>query len=73
MEKKEKTGFYRCRVNAGVSQQEAAELLGVSRTTLWAWETGSTSPDAKKLRRMSEIYGCRVAELLKEGVQRCRE
>lgn len=67
MERKVKNSFYSCRVNAGISQQEAAALLGVSRTTLWAWETGNTSPDAKKMRRMSEIYGCRVAELLKEG------
>ncbi len=34
MEKKEKTAFFYCRKKAGVSQLDAAKLLGVTRTTL---------------------------------------
>lgn len=44
----------------------AAKLLGVTRTTLWAWETGQTAPDARGLRRMAEIYDCRLADLISE-------
>lgn len=66
MEKKEKTAFYCCRKKAGIAQGDAAKLLGVTRTTLWAWETGQTAPDARGLRRMAEIYDCRLADLISE-------
>ena len=35
------------RVNAGVSQKEAAILLQISNKTLSSWENGDTFPSAK--------------------------
>ena len=37
------------RKNKGLSQEELAELLGVSRQTIYKWETGITYPDIDKL------------------------
>ena len=44
------------RINAGYNQTEAAELLGVSRTTVSNWETGTFRPSKKNLEKMVEVY-----------------
>ncbi len=44
------------RVNAGLTQKEAAKRLGVSNKTIWAWETGNTLPSAKKIKAICELY-----------------
>ena len=42
------------RVNAGMSQKEWAEHLGVDASTVSNWETGKTEPNINQLRKMSE-------------------
>lgn len=44
------------RVNAGLSQQKASELLGISRATLQNYETGDTVPDILLSRKIEEVY-----------------
>lgn len=44
------------RVNAGFSQKEAAERLGVSNKTLCNWEKGSSFPDAQQIKAICELY-----------------
>lgn len=44
------------RVNAGLTQKEAAERLGVSNTTIVAWETGKSSPSIVDAKKLSEAY-----------------
>lgn len=44
------------RVNADLSQREAAKLLGVSTATLQNYEAGSTVPDILMSRKIEEIY-----------------
>ena len=44
------------RVNAGLSQKEAAKLLKVSNKTLHSWESGETSPSAKYIDAICELY-----------------
>lgn len=46
------------RVNAGLSQKQAATRLGVNTATLSNWESGKTSPDVDKFKALCEIYGC---------------
>ena len=46
------------RVNAGMSQGEAAEKLGVSRATLLSWEHGKTGIPSKSLMDLCSIYNC---------------
>lgn len=45
------------RVNAGYSQKEAAEKLGVSNKTLCSWENGKTFPSADKIVAICDLYG----------------
>lgn len=45
------------RVNAGLSQGEAAKQIGVAVSTLRNWEAGKTFPNQPKIERMCEVYG----------------
>jgi len=44
------------RVNAKLTQDEAAIKLKVSRATVFNWENGKSAPDAKMFRRIGELY-----------------
>lgn len=58
--------IYYCRKKAGKSQEELAELLGVSRQAVSKWETGDAEPEIGKLRLLSETFGVSVDWLLSE-------
>jgi transcriptional regulator with XRE-family HTH domain len=51
------------RVNAGLSQEEAACKLGVSKKTLGNWENGITFPSADKINLICELYGVSYDQL----------
>lgn len=44
------------RINAGLSQSEAAEKMGVNVMTVSNWETGKTIPDVGDFKRLCELY-----------------
>jgi transcriptional regulator with XRE-family HTH domain len=43
-----------------------AEHLGITDAAVAQWESGATSPRAKLLPTLAQLYGCTVDELLKE-------
>lgn len=45
------------RVNAGLSQKEAAKALNVSNKTLCNWEKGTSFPNAEKIDALCKLYG----------------
>ena len=45
------------RVNADLSQQEAAKRLGISKATLHNYEAGNTVPDILMSRKIEDVYG----------------
>ena len=53
------------RVQAGMTQEQAAEALGVSRQTVSNWETAKTYPDIVSVVKMSDLYGVSLDRLLK--------
>ncbi len=46
------------RVNAKLTQKEAAETIGVSNATLIKWESGETVPTADRAEQLSKLYRC---------------
>ena len=54
------------RSEAGMTQEKAAEALGVSRQTISNWETGKTYPDIISVIHMSDLYSISLDHLLKE-------
>ena len=56
--------FKNARIKAHLTQQEAADKIGVHQTAIAAWETGRARPRAAKLMKVCEIYGCTLEELL---------
>lgn len=52
---------------AKLSQEQAAEALGVSRQTISNWETGKSYPDILSVIKMSDLYSLSLDQLLKEG------
>jgi len=51
------------RLRRGHSQGTAADLLGVSRPTLSAWERGLSEPEALDLQAMATAYGVTLDQL----------
>lgn len=50
----------------GLTQEQAAEALGVSRQTISNWENNKTYPDILSVIRMSDLYSISLDHLLKE-------
>ena len=59
--------IYRCRKANGLSQEELAGLLGVSRHSVSKWETGDALPEIGKLLPMAKSFGVTTDWLLDEG------
>ena len=51
------------RVNAELSQQEAADKIGVAPRTLQNWENGVTYPTAVQLVSICSVYNCTMADI----------
>lgn len=50
----------------GITQEQAAELLDVSRQTVSNWENNKSYPDIVSVIKMSDIYSVSLDHLLKE-------
>ena len=49
----------------GISQEELASLMNVTRQAVSKWETDQALPDSEKVIRLSEIFGVTTDYLLK--------
>lgn len=56
--------LYELRRAAGLSQEQLAERLGVSRQAVSKWESSAAQPELSKLVELSRLYGVSVDELL---------
>ena len=57
------------RKNAGMSQEELAEKLDVSRQAISRWENDSAKPDADHLLQIGKLFGVTVDYLLNEAYE----
>lgn len=52
------------RVNSGMNQQEAAEKIGVSRTTLQSWESYRSFPTVIQLPAIEAAYNVKYDDII---------
>lgn len=48
----------------GLSQEQVAEIIGISRQAYAKWEQGETVPDIEKCDKLSQFYGITIDALL---------
>ena len=52
-----KDAIYELRTGKGLSQEELAEKVFVTRQAVSRWESGDTTPSVDKLKTLARIYG----------------
>ena len=61
------TTISRLRAGKGLSQEELANALGVSRQSVSKWETDSSVPELDKLVRLSDMFGVSLDQLVRQA------
>ena len=56
--------LFHARKKSGLSQENVAEKLGVSRQTVSKWETNETIPDIRQSKKMAVLYNMSLDELI---------
>lgn len=56
--------LYDARKKKGLSQEQAAEKLGVARQTVSKWELGATVPDLEKAKDLALLYEISLDEMM---------
>ena len=59
--------IYSQRKLKGLSQEELAEKLGVSRQAVSKWETGEALPEITKLKGLADVFGVTTDYLLNDN------
>ena len=58
------SSLYHARKKNGLSQENVAEKLGVSRQTISKWELDETLPDIRQAKRLAVLYHLSLDELV---------
>lgn len=58
------------RKNEGLSQEQLADKIGVSRQAITKWETGKGLPDVENMVMIAEIFKITLDELLRDAAAR---
>ncbi len=61
------------RINEGLSQEQLAEKIGVSRQAITKWETKRGLPDVENMIILAELFKLTLDELVLEEVKRQKE
>lgn len=61
--------LYNLRKKHGLSQEELAERIGVSRQAVSKWERSESSPDTDNLIALSKIYGVTIDQMLNKETE----
>ena len=65
--------LYKLRKNSGLSQEQLAEKLNVSRQAISKWESGTAVPESEKLVTISNYFGVSVDYLLKDEEEKAKD
>ena len=55
------------RTGQGMSQDDLAEKLEVSRQSVSKWETAQSTPDLDKIIKLADLFGVSVDQLVRDG------
>ena len=58
------SSLYHARKKSGLTQENVAEKLGVSRQTISKWETNETLPDIRQSKGLAMLYHMTLDELI---------
>ena len=61
--------LYNARKSKGLTQEEVAEKLGVSRQTISKWELDETLPDIRQAKSLAQLYRTTLDDLLQYDAQ----
>ena len=56
------------RKRKGLTQEEFSRAVGVSRQSVYKWESGQSYPEAAKLLEIRRLYGVSIDHLLDESI-----
>ena len=56
--------FRKMRQEAGLSQKDVAEKLGIYQSNVSDWENDVSRPEYERLIQLTTLYACTIAELL---------
>ncbi len=65
--------LYVLRKKSGLSQEQLAEQLGVSRQAISKWESGVSSPESNKLIAISNYFHVSLDDLMKEDNEQSKD
>lgn len=57
------------RIEKGLTQNKAAELIGVHHSTISAYEKDAVNIPSDKLEKLAEIYGVEPGQIMNAGAQ----
>lgn len=57
------------RKQSGMSQQDVANSIGVTRQTISNWELGQGAPTLDKAAELARLYGVEIDDLANDGVE----
>lgn len=56
------------RIAAGLTQQELADVLDVSRASIGHWETGHAMPRMGHIEQMASAFGCSTVDIIQPAI-----
>ncbi len=65
--------IYKLRKKSGLSQEQLAEKLNVSRQAISKWESGVSMPESEKMIALSDFFGVSLDYLMKEDAEEPKE
>lgn len=61
------------RKSKGISQEQLAELLDVSRQSISKWESGQNYPEIDKLIKLSDLFDITLDDLVKDKASKFKD
>lgn len=61
------------RLNIGLTQQQVADMMGISKSTYCGYETGKRQPDVSKIKQLAAILNTSGDVLLETGFEHKEE